>query len=122
MVRMMAANSSSLRLEEGRARDASTPAGGLISVGSALSRLDDEEVDSSGRPLFRLMDTRFAAARVALAALSLAEAALRVSKSVLARSSMLLKRQEKSRRREETDVLRWAKKDKVQMNGCHLRD
>ena len=114
MVRMMAANSSSLRLEEGRARDASTSAGDLISVGSALSRLDDEEVDSSGSPLFRLMDTRFAAAKVALAALSLAEAALRVSKSVLARSSMLLKRQGKSRGRGETDVLRRAKEDKVQ--------
>ena len=114
MVRMMAANSSSLRLEEGRARDASTSAGDLISVGSALSRLDDEEVDSSGSPLFRLMDTRFAAAKVALAAFSLAEAALRVSKSVLARSSMLLKRQGKSRGRGETDVLRRAKEDKVQ--------
>ena len=93
VVNAISARSSSLRSEVGRAREASTSAGDLISVGSTLERLDGAAVVSSGRPLLRLMETRFAAARVAFAALSVAEAALRVSKSVFARSSMLLKRQ-----------------------------
>lgn len=94
VVSAMLASSSSVRLDVGRASEASRSAGDLISAGSTLARLEDSEVEDSGRPLLRLMETRFAAARVALAALSVADAALRVSKSVLARSSMLLKRQD----------------------------
>lgn len=90
----MFASSSSVRSDIGRAKEASTSAGDLISAGSTLVRLEDSGVEDSGRPLLRLMETRFAAARVAFAALSVAEAALRVSKSVLARSSMLLRRQD----------------------------
>lgn len=112
MISAMFASSSSARSDTGKVSEASTSAGDLISAGSALARLEDSGVEDSGRPLLRLIETRFAAAKVAFAALSVAEAALRVSKSVLARSSMLLKRQ-------DCELRPWQKYRSVNPLGSH---